>query len=179
MPRARREKPLTLRADAFIIEDTDHRVADEAGPLREAGRGEHTTSDETRQERFVERARQGTSRWRVDRMIVRNFNDPEVLETTYIAHRGAVARMVLTSEFTKAIEFLAYAILPPGNTIEEHTDPVEEIYLIFKGGGRMKVGDEQRDVVEGDAIWIPVGEPHALENTGDGEVFILVVAAYP
>ncbi len=111
-------------------------------------------------------------------MIVRNFNDPEVLATTYIAHRGAVARMVLTSEFMEAIEFLAYAILPKSNTIEEHVDPVEEIYLIFKGNGRMTVGSETKEVKEGDAIWIPVGEPHALENTGDNEIFVLVVAAY-
>jgi len=112
-------------------------------------------------------------------MIVRNFNDPEVLETTYIAHRGAVARMVLTSAFMQGIEFLAYAILPPGNTIEEHIDPVEEIYLIFKGGGIMQVGSEKREVKEGDAIWIPVGEPHSLKNTREEETFVLVIAAYP
>lgn len=112
-------------------------------------------------------------------MIVRNFNDKEVLDTTYIAHRGAVARMVLTSQLMKAIEFLAYAILPPGNILEEHIDPVEEIYIVFKGVGSMKVGDESREVKEGDAIWIPAGEPHSLVNTGTEEVFILVVAAYP
>ena len=112
-------------------------------------------------------------------MIVRNFNDKEVLDTTYIAHRGAVARMVLTSQFMKAIEFLAYAILPTGNTIEEHVDDVEEIYLIFKGDGAMKVGNETREVKEGDAIWIPAGEPHSLVNTGTNEAFIIVVAAYP
>ncbi len=112
-------------------------------------------------------------------MIVRNFNDKEVLDTTYIAHRGAVARMILTSEHMQAIEFLAYAILPAGNAIEEHVDPVEEIYLLFKGSGSMKVGEETREVKEGDAIWIPVGEPHSLVNTGSEEAFILVVAAYP
>ncbi len=112
-------------------------------------------------------------------MIVHNFNDKEVLDTTYIAHRGAVARMVLTSQFMKAIEFLAYAILPAGNTIEEHIDDVEEIYIVFKGVGMMKVGDEMRKVKEGDAIWIPAGEPHSLANTGKEETFIVVVAAYP
>ncbi len=112
-------------------------------------------------------------------MIVHNFNDKEVLDTTYIAHRGAVARMVLTSQFMKAIEFLAYAILPAGNTIEEHVDDVEEIYIVFKGGGMMKVGDEIKKVKEGDAIWIPAGEPHSLRNTGKEEAFIVVVAAYP
>ncbi len=112
-------------------------------------------------------------------MIVRNFNDKEVLDTTYIAHNGALARMVLTSHFMQAIEFLAYAILPVGNTIEEHIDEVEEIYIIFKGSGIMQVGKERKEVKEGDAVWIPIGEPHSLVNNGNEEVFILVVAAYP
>ncbi len=112
-------------------------------------------------------------------MIVRNFNDPEVLATTYIAHGGGVARMVMTSRFLESMEFLAYAMLPPGNVLEEHIDPVEEIYLIMKGAGLMKVGDEEREVKDGDAIWIPAGEPHRLKNTGDDMCFILVIAAYP
>jgi len=112
-------------------------------------------------------------------MIVRNLNDPEVLKTTYIAHGGGVARMVLTSEFMQCIEFLAYAMLPSGNVLEEHIDPVEEIYLIIKGGGLMKVGDEEKEVKEGDAIWIPVGEPHRLENTTEDMTIVLVIAAYP
>lgn len=112
-------------------------------------------------------------------MIVRNFNDPEVLATTYIAHRGAVARMVMTSHFLESMEFLAYAMLPPGNTIEEHIDEVEEIYLILQGGGLMKVGNEEREVKELDATWIPAGEPHSLKNTKDIETVVLVIAAYP
>ncbi|HPB37763.1 MAG TPA: cupin domain-containing protein, partial [Syntrophorhabdus sp.] len=96
-------------------------------------------------------------------MIVRNFNDPEVLQTTYRAHYGATARMVLTSRFLQSMEFLAYAMLPAGNVIEEHVDEVEEIYLIAQGGGLMKVGNEEKEVKEWDAIWIPAGEPHRLE----------------
>lgn len=112
-------------------------------------------------------------------MIVRNMNDPEVLSTTYIAHRGAVARMIMTSQFLKSMEFLAYAMLPAGNVIEEHVDEVEEIYFILSGGGIMKVGSEEREVKEGDAIWLPAGEPHALTNTKEDMMVILVVAAYP
>lgn len=112
-------------------------------------------------------------------MIVRNFNDPEVLATTYRAHRGAVARMVMTSHFLQSMEFLAYAMLPPGNAIEEHVDEVEEIYLVVKGKGLMKVGNEEREVKEWDTIWLPAGEPHGLKNTGDEEMLIIVNAAYP
>jgi mannose-6-phosphate isomerase-like protein (cupin superfamily) len=111
-------------------------------------------------------------------MIVRNLTDPEVMATTYVAHRGAVARMILTSQHLKSMEFLAYAMLPAGKKIEEHVDEVEEIYFILNGGGIMKVGDEEREVKEGDAIWLPAGEPHALTNDKENMMVILVVAAY-
>lgn len=112
-------------------------------------------------------------------MIVRNIDDPEVRATTYRAHGGGTARMVMTSQFLKSIEFFAYALLPSGNILEEHVDPVEEIYYILKGKGIMKVGEDMKEVKERDAIWIPAGTPHALENHTKEETEILVVAAYP
>jgi len=112
-------------------------------------------------------------------MIVRNIDDPVVQETTYRAHRGGVARMVLTSEFLRSMEFFAWAFLPAGNTIDEHVDTVEEIYFILYGGGMMKVGDEEQKVKQGDAIWIPAGEPHRLVNNTGENTFFICVAAYP
>ncbi|MBP1747689.1 MAG: putative cytosolic protein [Deltaproteobacteria bacterium] len=112
-------------------------------------------------------------------MIVRNFDDPEVLQTRYRAHGGADAWMIMTSRHLEGIEFLAYATLQPGRVIEEHIDGVEEIYHIYKGAGHMKVGSEIREVKAGDSIWIPAGEPHALENRTDEVTMVLVIAAYP
>jgi mannose-6-phosphate isomerase-like protein (cupin superfamily) len=43
----------------------------------------------------------------------------------------------------------------------------------------MKVGDEEKEVKEWDAIWIPAGAPHRLENTTADMTVIIVVAAYP
>jgi len=112
-------------------------------------------------------------------MVVRNLNDPEVLRTTYIAHGGALARMVMTSSFLQGLEFLAYAVLPPGNMIEEHIDPLEEIYFVLRGRGIMQVEDEKREVRQGDAVWIPAGSSHSLKNHTDERTEILVIAAYP
>lgn len=112
-------------------------------------------------------------------MIVRNIDDPEVLATTYRAHGGGTARMVMTSQFLRSIEFFAYAMLPPGNVLEEHVDPVEEIYYILRGGGMMQVGADRREVKERDAVWIPAGVPHALANHTEEAIEILVIAAYP
>jgi len=110
-------------------------------------------------------------------MIIRNLKDKEVLDTTYIAHGGAVARMVLDQRTMKEIGFLASAILDKGKKIESHEDPMEEIYFIIMGEGEMSVGDEKRHVIPGDAVFIPPGAPHALENTGEDLLFLMVIAS--
>jgi quercetin dioxygenase-like cupin family protein len=110
-------------------------------------------------------------------MIVRNLKDKEVLDTTYIAHGGAIAQMILDRRTLKEIGFLAIASLAPGKTIESHVDPMEEIYFITSGEGEMTVGEETRHVVPGDAVWVPAGSAHALTNSGDEDCIILVVAS--
>ena len=110
-------------------------------------------------------------------MIVRNLNDKEVLETTYIAHGGAIAQMILDRRILKEIGFLAIASLEAGKILEAHTDPMEEIYLLLRGEGEMEVDGEKRKVVSGDAIWIPAGASHGLVNSGKEEMIILVVAS--
>ncbi len=110
-------------------------------------------------------------------MIVRNVNDKEVLETTYLAHGGAVAQMILDRRTLQEIGFLAIARLAPGKTLEAHVDPMEEIYFILSGRGEMMVAQETKEVKPGDAIWIPAGSEHHLINSGEEDCLILVVAS--
>lgn len=110
-------------------------------------------------------------------MIVRNINDKEVMETSYIAHGGAVAQMILDRRTLKEIGFFAMATLEPGRKIEEHVDPMEEIYFILSGSGEIQVDDEKRQVAVGDATWIPTGSRHSLLNTGEENCIILVTAS--
>ena len=110
-------------------------------------------------------------------MIVRNLSDREVMETTYRAHGGAVAQMILDRRVLREIGFLAIATLPAGNRIESHVDPMEEIYIVVSGTGVMGVGEEEREVGPGDAVWIPAGDPHELLATGAEPCVVLVVAS--
>ena len=110
-------------------------------------------------------------------MIVRNMKDKEVMDTTYLAHGGAIAQMILDHRILKEIGFLATARLEPGRKIEPHIDPMEEIYFIMSGEGEMSVDKETRHVVSGDAIWIPTGSRHSLVNTGHEDCIILVIAS--
>ena len=74
-----------------------------------------------------------------------------------LAHRNSCIRQ----------QSLAEARLPPGAATVPHYHPrTEEIYYILSGRGQMRIGGEQRDVRPGEAIAIPPGAVHTIENTG-------------
>jgi len=110
-------------------------------------------------------------------VIVRNVNDKEVLDTTYIAHGGAIAQMILDRRVLQEIGFLAIARLDPGKEIESHIDPMEEIYFLLSGTGLIRVDNEEKQVDPGDATWVPAGAAHSLLNNGQEDLIILVVAS--
>ena len=109
-------------------------------------------------------------------MIVRHLDHPEVKATRYRAHGGGIAHMILDTRHLQTLMFLAHAFVAPGKKLLGHVDPMEEIYYIESGHGRMQVNNDVRDVAPGDAIHIPIGDYHELTNTGQDEMTILVVA---
>ena len=109
-------------------------------------------------------------------MIRRNLEHPEVKATRYQAHGGGVAHMVLDTRHLQTLMFLAHASVAPKQKLIGHRDPMEEIYIIQEGHGRMQVGDEVCEVMPGDAIHIPISQFHELTNIGESELTILVVA---
>ncbi len=73
---------------------------------------------------------------------------------------------------------LAEARLPVGGSTTPHYHrQTEEIYYILAGTGRMRIGDEQRDVGPGDAIAIPPGMVHTICNTGSSALRFLCCCA--
>lgn len=73
---------------------------------------------------------------------------------------------------------LAEARLQPGASTAPHYHPqTEEIYYITAGTGRMRIGNETREVGPLDAIAIPPGMPHQITNTGQGILALLCCCA--
>ncbi|MGH9823907.1 MAG: cupin domain-containing protein, partial [Blastocatellia bacterium] len=71
---------------------------------------------------------------------------------------------------------LAEELLPPGHAVlPHHHDEIEEVYYILEGSGVMTVGNEQREVASGDAIYVPRGNTHTLKNTGSEPIRLLLV----
>jgi mannose-6-phosphate isomerase-like protein (cupin superfamily) len=106
-------------------------------------------------------------------MIIVNRDNARVILTGH----GSELRPLIdrtTSEVTQCS--LAEEVLPPGRAVAPHHHrELEEIYYILSGTGLMTVGDESFDVGTGDAIYVPRGHRHTLENTGADPIRLLVV----
>jgi mannose-6-phosphate isomerase-like protein (cupin superfamily) len=58
---------------------------------------------------------------------------------------------------------LAEAVVAPGAATVAHLHRLtEEIYLFTEGSGRMRLGEQEREVRAGDCVVIPPGSPHKL-----------------
>jgi mannose-6-phosphate isomerase-like protein (cupin superfamily) len=74
---------------------------------------------------------------------------------------------------------LAEAVVPPGSaTLAHFHRRAEEIYLFTGGSGRMRLGDEERPVRDGDCVVIPPGVPHKLW-ADESEPLVLLCSCAP
>lgn len=97
----------------------------------------------------------------------------------FVTKDGSTIRELL-SHRNSAIrrQSLAEARVPPGIRTQPHYHPLsEEIYYILAGEARMFLEDEMRPVGPGDAIAIPPGQVHSIENTGPTELIFLCCCA--
>ena len=106
-------------------------------------------------------------------MIITNRERANVIKTRH----GSEIRPLIdrtTASITRCS--LAEEILLPGQTVTPHRHrEIEEVYYIIAGSGVMTVGDEQREVAAGDAVFIPRGHRHTLANTGAEPIKLLLV----
>jgi mannose-6-phosphate isomerase-like protein (cupin superfamily) len=79
-----------------------------------------------------------------------------------------------------AAQSLAEATLEPDEATQRHYHRAsEEIYFVLKGSGRMEVDGDTKMIRPGDAVLIPAGAWHTLENNGSSELRFLCSCAPP
>jgi mannose-6-phosphate isomerase-like protein (cupin superfamily) len=110
-------------------------------------------------------------------MHVGNLDDREAFTTLDGSTiREIAGRVTLPSQH----QSLAEATVPVGAATAAHYHPQsEELYFFTAGTGRLRIGDEERDVRPGDCAVIPPGAEHKLTNTGDAPLVLLCCCAPP
>ena len=99
--------------------------------------------------------------------------------TPFTTMDGSEIRELLAHRNSKIEkQSLAEARLPiNGRTQPHYHKETEEIYYILVGQARMTIGGQQEEVGPGDAIAIPPGEVHTIENIGTEELKFLCCCA--
>lgn len=97
----------------------------------------------------------------------------------FITADGSTIREIAGPAWTPARnQSLAEATVPVGGATTAHLHPkAEELYFITAGSGRLRLGDEERDVAVGDCAVIPPGVEHKLWNTGSVDLVLLCCCA--
>jgi mannose-6-phosphate isomerase-like protein (cupin superfamily) len=92
---------------------------------------------------------------------------------------GSTIREIAGPAWTPARnQSLAEATVPVGaRTIAHYHRTTEELYFFTAGSGRMRLGDEEREVTTGDCVVIPPGQVHELVNSGDEPLVLLCCCA--
>jgi mannose-6-phosphate isomerase-like protein (cupin superfamily) len=73
---------------------------------------------------------------------------------------------------TQATQFVGS--IPPGRA-PDHFHHYEEVLFVLKGSGRMWAGETDTPIAPGSCIYLPKGQVHCVENTGQGELRLLGV----
>jgi mannose-6-phosphate isomerase-like protein (cupin superfamily) len=98
---------------------------------------------------------------------------------SFVTLDGSTIRELAGPSWTDAqSQSLAEATVPPGGETAEHLHHrSEELYYFVSGAGRMRLGDEEAQVVPGDCVVIPPGRPHKLWNQGTDPLVLLCCCA--
>ena len=80
--------------------------------------------------------------------------------------------------FESSVRFLSSNTLNPSQGSELHVhDEMEEFYYVLSGKAQIKCGDEKVEVKAGDAIFLPAGVPHGIQNIGSEPFRYIVCGA--
>lgn len=73
-------------------------------------------------------------------------------------------------------EMINWALLPKGRSFAPHYhEDMQEVFIIVRGKARITIDEETGSLNQGDAVVIPVGSVHEMENIGTEDVEYIFV----
>jgi len=91
---------------------------------------------------------------------------------------GALSKILVSAATTPGARFLDFRIstYAPKAYVQSHVHPnKEQIYFFLEGEGLLELGTEKKVVRPQQFAFIPPHLPHALHNTGNGQLVFMVI----
>jgi mannose-6-phosphate isomerase-like protein (cupin superfamily) len=103
------------------------------------------------------------------------------IDESPVHERGGQSSYLLLGDGQFGAKHLAmtWVECPPGSEQQAHRhDTQEQVYVIIRGHGVMRVGDEQQTVSAGALVFVPPGSDHSVRNDSD-EAMTYISATSP
>ncbi len=95
---------------------------------------------------------------------------------TFSHSSGAVAELLTTGILQKKMIPVLLRLKPKGATAtEDYPAPTERFVYVLKGSVEILMGNEQKELREGDSLYFNASTPHAFKNTAKTECRLLSV----
>jgi len=104
------------------------------------------------------------------------FVDPEACP--WISPMAGLKTRILTGLQENDNQMMVLSYTLPGATVPMHTHPNDQIGMVYAGRALLRIGDEEREVRQGDFYRIPANVPHGDTALGD-EPFVMLDIFYP
>lgn len=106
-------------------------------------------------------------------MFVQKFED---IKGEFFPSGRLIKVLVGPENKIKANNFVMGTVkINPYGSIPRHQHPNEEIYIILKGKGIMKMGEEREEVQGNSVVYIPSNQEHCLENRNNETLEMIFV----
>lgn len=73
------------------------------------------------------------------------------------------------------VQMVNWALLPKGRSFSSHYhEDMDEIFIIIKGEARIRIGEEEGDLREGDAVLVPAHSVHTMTSSVQDTEYLVV-----
>lgn len=107
--------------------------------------------------------------------------EPRIIRANTLNERKSDERCLIAENWRSGKMSVARATVNPGVTTMLHNlEGIDEIYIIVRGRGAVKIGDIQlANVKEGDTIFIPAGTDQQITNIGKSNLVFYCICTPP
>lgn len=112
-------------------------------------------------------------------MITGHYTDVKEQAPHSPAMQATIRWLVAEAQGAPNFAMRVVEIKQPGEKIPLHRHDYEHEVFVFEGSGRALAPDRAVSVGPGDFVFVPPGEEHGFENSGDGPFRFICVIPLP
>lgn len=104
------------------------------------------------------------------------MNEPATFDLEDLRFNDSATAFLFEGTKLAGIDISMFVVrTPPGRSVELHTHPYSETFLLLEGEGRWTAGDHVVELRPNSMLVVPRETPHGFRNIGDAPLLVVSV----